>query len=100
MVTFLVLFTAILRVGINMTHLLQVRALRLKVQGTFPSSMKVVGWDLNLGLHIRKSRLLATIRDMSVFSLRLYFTTPSPLVLYLQFRIHKFLGFVCVFHKV
>lgn len=68
MVTFLVLFTAILRVGINMTHLLQVRALRLKVQGTFPSSMKVVGWDLNLGLHIRKPRLLATIRDW-VFSL-------------------------------
>lgn len=76
--TFLVLFTAILGVGINIIHLLQMRALRFKVQGTFPRSMEVVGWDLNLGLHTRKPRLFATLRDMSVFSLHLYFTTPLP----------------------
>lgn len=76
--TFLVLFTVILGVGINIIHLLQMRALRFKVQGTFPRSMKVVGWDLDLGLHIKKSRFLATIRDISVFSSHLYFTTPLP----------------------
>lgn len=73
--TFLLLFTVILGVGINIIHLVQMRALSFKVHGIFPRSMKVVGWDLNLGLHIRKSRLLATNRDISVFSSHLYFTT-------------------------
>lgn len=41
--TFLLLFTVMLGVGINIIHLLQMRALRFKVKVTFPRSTKVVG---------------------------------------------------------